>query len=257
MESGDDKEIVEPKSLVVGACIRCGRFGHTAEECMDPIICSRCKKEGHVPRVYTEVMPWECIAPFCGFVASGQGFHLIQDNDYGERSSRQGFHLTQHDEYGEGNRNMAKCALITITKGTVTARQLESEFRAQAGPQSIWRWYAKKIADKMFQMRFPTVEKVQDFSFFVGIKMTTVSEVTFKVEQWNPHAGAKAKLETAWFRILGIPLEKRTEKIESYIASLVGVPLEVDKNNLKTWDYVRIKIGCRDVTKVPQQWKAY
>jgi hypothetical protein len=37
----------------------------------------------------------------------------------------------------------------------------------------------------------------------------------------------------------------------AYVASLVGIPLEVDKNNLRRWDYVRVKIGCRDVSKVP------
>jgi hypothetical protein len=34
------------------------------------------------------------------------------------------------------------------------------------------------------------------------------------------------------------------------VASLVGLPLEVDKANLKRWDYVRVKIGCKDITKV-------
>jgi hypothetical protein len=31
----------------------------------------------------------------------------------------------------------------------------------------------------------------------------------------------------------------------------VGIPLEVDKNNLRRWEYVRVKIGCRDISKVP------
>lgn len=35
------------------------------------------------------------------------------------------------------------------------------------------------------------------------------------------------------------------------VASLVGIPLEVDKINLKKWEYVRVKIGCKDITKVP------
>jgi hypothetical protein len=35
------------------------------------------------------------------------------------------------------------------------------------------------------------------------------------------------------------------------VASKVGLPLEVDKDSLHKNDYVRVKIGCRDVTKVP------
>jgi hypothetical protein len=34
------------------------------------------------------------------------------------------------------------------------------------------------------------------------------------------------------------------------VASLVGIPLEVDKFNLKKWEYVGVKIGCKDVVKV-------
>jgi hypothetical protein len=83
------------------------------------------------------------------------------------------------------------------------------------------------------------------------MEMRTVPGVKFKVEKWNPFVGAKAEIETVWFRIFGIPAEKRTEKRAAYVASLVGIPIEVDKNNLRKWDYVRVKIGCRDVSKVP------
>jgi hypothetical protein len=62
--------------------------------------------------------------------------------------------------------------------------------------------------------------------------------------------GAKAELQTTWFRIYGLPAERRSEKRVAYVASLVGIPLEVDKHNLKRWDYVRVKIGCRDISKV-------
>jgi hypothetical protein len=81
--------------------------------------------------------------------------------------------------------------------------------------------------------------------------MGTVPGVTFKVEPCNPYVGAKAKIEYAWFMISWIPMEKRTEKRACYVASLVGLPLKVDKNNLKRWEYVRVKIGCKDITKVP------
>ena len=55
--------------------------------------------------------------------------------------------------------------------------------------------------------------------------MGTVPDVTFKVERWNPNV---SKLETAWFRIFGIPLEKRNDKKVSFVAFLVGLPLEID-----------------------------
>jgi len=81
--------------------------------------------------------------------------------------------------------------------------------------------------------------------------MRTVPEVFFKVEKWNSNAGAKAAIDSAWFRIFGLPFEKRTERKVCFVASLVGLPLEVDKVNLKKWEFVRVKIGCKDITKVP------
>ena len=82
----------------------------------------------------------------------------------------------------ESGKEIANCALIKIPKGSVTARQLESEFKAQEGPNSTWRWFAKKISENTFQMRFPTAKKVEELSFFTGMQMGTVPDVTFKVE---------------------------------------------------------------------------
>jgi hypothetical protein len=190
------------------------------------LVCPRCKKEGHVARACPEVLPWECIAPFCGLATPDLGFHIIQD-----------------DESGEAAKEIANLVIITIKEGEVTAREVEGEFKAQAGQESTWRWYAKKIANKRFQMKFPTAKKVDDLSFFTGMEMRTVPGVKFKVEKWNPHVGAKAEIVTAWFRISGIPTEKRSERRVAYVSSLVGIPLEIDKVNLKRWDYVRVRIG--------------
>jgi hypothetical protein len=132
-----------------------------------------------------------------------------------------------------------------------TARQVEAEFKAQTGPNSTWRWFAKKVAENKYQIKFPTAKKVEELAFFSGMLMGTIPWVTFKVEPWDPYVGAKAKIESTWFGISGIPMEKRTEKRVCYVASLVWMPLEVDKNNLKRWEYVRVKIGCKDIAKVP------
>jgi hypothetical protein len=50
--------------------------------------------------------------------------------------------------------------------------------------------------------------------------------------------------------ITNIPFEKRSYSNVCMVASKVGLPSEVDKDNLHKNDYVRVKIGCRDVTKV-------
>jgi hypothetical protein len=124
---------------------RCGRMGHKSEECYRPVICSKCKREGHVARVCTDLAPWECIAPFYGLAAPELGFHVIQD-----------------EEMGESSKESSNFALITTRDGSVSAKQVEGEFRAQAGPSSTWRWYAKKLAENKFQMKFPTAKKLKN-----------------------------------------------------------------------------------------------
>jgi hypothetical protein len=97
-------------------------------------------------------------------------------------------------------------------------------------------------------MKFPTANKVEELAFFNGMMMGTVPGVTLKVEPWNPNVGTKSKLESTSFRISRTPVEKRNDKKACLVASLVGIPLEVDKGNLKRWEYVRVKIACKDIT---------
>lgn len=80
--------------------------------------------------------------------------------------------------------------------------------------------------------------------------MGTMPNVIFKVEKWNLAAGSTGNIDIVWFRIKGIPYEKRSEQNICKVGSYVGLPMEVDMENINRFDYVREKIGCRDVTKV-------
>jgi hypothetical protein len=94
-----------------------------------------------------------------------------------------GFHIIQDDDNGDTVNESTNLAVITIKEREVTARQVEGEFKAQAGPNSTWRWYAKKVADKKFQMKFPTASKVEELAFSNGMEMRTVLGVKFKVDK--------------------------------------------------------------------------
>uniref|UniRef100_A0A0A8YVY0 Uncharacterized protein n=1 Tax=Arundo donax TaxID=35708 RepID=A0A0A8YVY0_ARUDO len=197
------------------------------------MICYKCRKEGHADWNRNVKKPWEYIAPFCGFASAGQGFYYIEDVPC-----------------EQGYKDMASCAVIQIKEGEVSARQPETEFRTLAGVESTWRWYAKKIAENQFQMRFPTAKKVE-LSHFIEMRMRTVPSAVIKINKWDASLGAKGKLDEAWFRIKGIPVDKRSESNVYHVGSLVGLSLELDKRNLTKFDYVRVKIGCRDASKVP------
>jgi len=141
-------------------CPRCGKVGHIASVCPNLVICTRCHLEGHVVRVCLTKMPWEFISLFCGFSAYGQGFHVI------ESASTE-----------EGIKDMFNVASVTVTSGQADARQIEREFKMKAGPNSTWRWYAKRISEGKYQMRFPNSQNIDDLAHFTEMRMRSAPDV--------------------------------------------------------------------------------
>jgi hypothetical protein len=130
----------------------------------------------------------------------------------------------------------------------VTSRQIEEEF-IRILPKN-WRWSARHVADNMFTVRFPNAQTIKEWEVFNPISMRNV-KAKINVDPWSGVIGAKAKLEIAWFRVRGIPYDKRSVKTLAYVGSLVGATIEVDQSSLHGTDYVRMKITARDVSKIP------
>lgn len=100
-------------------------------------------------------------------------------------------------------------------------------------------------------MRFPNAKMVWDWSQFKGLAMMT-AEAYMRVEQWSPKMGAKGVLEQAWFRVKYIPADQRSVRTIAKVGGLVGKVMEIDEKTRYRADYVRMKIVCRDVLKVPK-----
>jgi hypothetical protein len=94
-------------------------------------------------------------------------------------------------------------------------------------------------------MRFPTAKLVQD----LGIKNVNAQ---IMVEPWSSSVGAKGRLQQAWFKVSGIPVDQRGIRTIAKIGGLVGRTVEIDEGTRYNVEYVRIKIACRDVLEVPQ-----
>jgi hypothetical protein len=216
----------------------------------DPIICFRCKDFGHMARDCRKGWnaklgkqfqePYhdgpkqlcEMVVSLCATQVDGQAFFLIPDRPSQIQSKER-----------------TTTAIITVLKGEMNAKQLEDEFtRLLSG---TWRWTARKVSDNKFTMRFPSVQLIKDWSRFNPVKIRTV-KAKIQIDQWNGSIGAKAELQWAWFRVRGIPDDKKSEDPAAYAGSLVGATMEVDKGSLHRPDYVRVKIAARDVSKVPE-----
>lgn len=151
----------------------------------------------------------------------------------------------------QATKHVRTLAIIEVIQGEVTAKQIEGEFKTLAGEGSTWRWYVKRLDEKHFQMRFPTVKSLVDVSHFIEMRLRTVPSVMIKIKKWADGIGSKGQLDLAWFRIKGIPMGKRSIPNIWRIASLVGKAKEVDQDAVMKFDFVRVKIACRDINKVP------
>lgn len=64
--------------------------------------------------------------------------------------------------------------------------------------------------------------------------------------------GAKGILQSAWFRASGIPADQRSIRTLAKVGGLVGKVVEIDEGTRYRYDYVRLRIACRNVSKVPK-----
>jgi hypothetical protein len=140
--------------------------------------------------------------------------------------------------------------VVKVVKGVVTSKQVEDEFTRIF--LSGWRWTARKVADNTFTVRFPNRQLIGEWSCFNPISMRSV-KAKLHIAAWNGSMGAKGELQMGWFRVRGVPYDKRSKATMSYVASLVGATVEVDKSTLGRTDYVRVKIAFRDISKVAER----
>lgn len=218
---------------VVLECFRCGDKGHRAQDCNKPKKCVRCGLFGHLSDYCPTKLLCDYVAPFCAAQVEGQGFFYIPDcpseNTLKERSTT---------------------AIVTVLKGNVDAKQLENEFRCILGP-NVWRWTAKQIAENKFTVRFPSAQLIKEWGYFRPLGMRT-ADAQIAIDPWNSSIGEKAEFQQAWFRVRGIPYDKRNEQTLACVGSLVGVTVAIYEKSMNRQDYIRMKICCRDVTKVPE-----
>lgn len=113
-----------------------------------------------------------------------------------------------------------------------------------------WRCSAHAIGPGVFVVRFPNPRAVAQICYVGKVTLRT-SGAVIHATQWSSTIGAKGVMEVAWVRISNVPLDKRSERNLVYVASLVGVPLEIDAATLHRPSSARVRLGCRNVNEIP------
>ncbi|KAI4991568.1 hypothetical protein ZWY2020_039954 [Hordeum vulgare] len=113
-----------------------------------------------------------------------------------------------------------------------------------------WRCSAHAIGPGVFVVRFPNPRAVAQICY-VGRIVLKTSGAVINVTKWSSAVGSKGVMEVVWVKNSNVPLDKRSERNMAYVASLVGVPLEIDNAILHRHASARVKIGCRNVDDIP------
>ncbi|VAH98671.1 unnamed protein product [Triticum turgidum subsp. durum] len=102
--------------------------------CCPRAVCCRCGLNGHLVPICNTVLPWECVAPMCGFQAKGKGFFYIHDSSTPKQNTDRNIYI-----------------VITVIEGQASARQLEEFFNAYINTN--WKCSARSIGLNTFVMR--------------------------------------------------------------------------------------------------------
>lgn len=73
--------------------------------------------------------------------------------------SNQSFFYIDENIDPKTSREKSSTAIITVSRGDLTSKQLENEFKSVVSSEH-WKWSARKIADNKFTMRFPNAKMV-------------------------------------------------------------------------------------------------
>jgi hypothetical protein len=84
---------------------------------------------------------------------------------------------------------------------------------------------------------------------FKGFEFAT-TYIKAKVEPIEMEKEAISILEETWVNATGFPRKAKKSEVIKEIAHMVGDPIEVDDNILRSEARVRVKVLCKDAMKV-------
>jgi hypothetical protein len=213
-------------------CEHCGFYNHLSKDCRR-LNCEICGLGNHVTYNCRMCIPWNSAPELCATQVEDQSFLFIEENiDPRVAKEKESF------------------AIITIVEGEATCKQIEQEFTNLMGSET-WKWKARLVGDKKFVMRFPSAKIINQWCHFKFLPVEC-AEAQMKVEAWTPCLGAKGMLQMAWFRVHDIPSDQRFIRTIAKVGGLVEKVMEIDESTRFRHDYVRMRIACQDVTKVPR-----
>jgi len=214
-----------------GACEVCGLKNHSTDECRRKLFCELCGFANHVTLECKREHLWNDGPELCAAQVPKQSFFYIDESIDPETSKEK-----------------ASTAIITVVRGELSGKMIENEFKRLVSCAQ-WKWFARRVADNKYTMRFPTAKMILDYSNFnLGIKNV---DAQFTIEPWSSAMGAKGQLQQSRFIIKGIPIDQSGLRTIAKIGGLVGKAMVIDEGTRFNNDFLMVKIACRNANLVP------
>jgi hypothetical protein len=105
------------------------------------------------------------------------------------------------------------------------------------------------VQDKEYVAVFPDKSSLHTFSKISEILMS-LHGIKVKIFKASIDPDAQEMLQTSWVKIYGLPSVACKEEVVKKVATLAGEPLVVDELSLTQTGPVRVKMNCRDLTKL-------
>lgn len=137
--------------------------------------------------------------------------------------------------------------LVVVQEGEASEEKIAKELQHLV--QEGWDFQVKQITEKKYRVAFPNKSSLDTFSRMTGIELALFG-LKVKVIKTSVDPSTSSILQAVWLKIYGIPDFAKEEDIVKEIASLVGEPIKVDEFSLLRDEPARVRIDCRDPTKI-------
>jgi hypothetical protein len=145
---------------------------------------------------------------------------------------------------------------VTVTGGVLTAQQIVSQLQCLV-PVGEYHWDVQPTEDNLFRVLFPSKEELERLKVFGDFRVLNTA-CTMTVQSWGARLQPLNMLQEAWIRVFDVPSRHRGDYLAMWaLGTLFGKTLQVDMPFTRQHGVVRIRIGCMDISRIPDSKHVY